>query len=663
MMLPTTRTASYQVHSNLPEAHHCRSDHNFVSQHYARPPIAPLITGRRSPCWRPNPSWPSSPAEKRNLHAQARLSRPVSPFEGSLEAFGCCTSLAPSAVSSPSPSGSSICELVSFDLITRDAYMAALLRSAGPTTVPLPTAPPSPAFSDFPSGSQDGDVEPLALEHVKIPGVPSPIFSGSVESQLRAVLRNVDVDECDANGENAFFVADLSEVYRQHIRWLRALPRIIPFYAVKCNPDPHVLRLLAAMGTGFDCASNGEINAVLEMGISPSRIIYANPCKAASFVRNAAANGVSLTTFDNIDELHKMKRFHPNCKLVVRILTDDSKSACQLGLKFGAPLDVVPKLLAKARELELDVVGVSFHVGSGCYDPNSFADAVARARRAFDYGRDAGYTFDLLDVGGGYDHVNFETIADVLRPALDEHFPDADFAPGGTRVEGKTHGLRIIAEPGRYYVQKAYTLACNIIAKRDGRSDDEREETEQGEPDCRSGTKDDDDDKPQIMYYQNDGVYGAFNNTMFDHQSVEAKVLTLQRKFVYENSSGRPSQLHTPSMLPPALHATTTTTTSSSSADSLTRHRSTVRPCSIWGPTCDSIDLVVKLARLPEDLEVGDWLVYEDMGAYTICASSCFNGLRRSEVRYTFGGGDSLAAAHDAAQVRELLMGFSKCAA
>lgn len=549
------------------------------------------------------------------------------------------------------------------DLITRDAYMAALLRSAGPTTVPLPTAPPSPAFSDFPSGSQDGDVEPLALEHVKIPGVPSPIFSGSVESQLRAVLRNVDVDECDANGENAFFVADLSEVYRQHIRWLRALPRIIPFYAVKCNPDPHVLRLLAAMGTGFDCASNGEINAVLEMGISPSRIIYANPCKAASFVRNAAANGVSLTTFDNIDELHKMKRFHPNCKLVVRILTDDSKSACQLGLKFGAPLDVVPKLLAKARELELDVVGVSFHVGSGCYDPNSFADAVARARRAFDYGRDAGYTFDLLDVGGGYDHVNFETIADVLRPALDEHFPDADFAPGGTRVEGKTHGLRIIAEPGRYYVQKAYTLACNIIAKRDGRSDDEREETEQGEPDSRSGTKDDDDDdKPQIMYYQNDGVYGAFNNTMFDHQSVEAKVLTLQRKFVYENSSGRPSQLHTPSMLPPALHATTTSSSSSSSADSLSRHRSTVRPCSIWGPTCDSIDLVVKLARLPEDLEVGDWLVYEDMGAYTICASSCFNGLRRSEVRYTFGGGDSLAAAHDAAQVRELLMGFSKCA-
>ncbi len=77
-------------------------------------------------------------------------------------------------------------------------------------------------------------------------------------------------------------------------------------------------------------------------GINPARIIYANPCKAASFVRHAAANNVGLTTFDNADELDKMKRYHPSCKLVIRILTDDSKSACQLGLKFGAPLDSVP---------------------------------------------------------------------------------------------------------------------------------------------------------------------------------------------------------------------------------------------------------------------------------------------------------------------------------
>lgn len=501
----------------------------------------------------------------------------------------------------------------------RSTSMVDFTRITAPVESHLFTAPPSPELlPSFDSAARcaDGAVPTIDVDHLKVPGSKLPVYSGSIQQQLRSILGNVNVDECDANGENAFFVADLSEIYRQHLRWIRALPRIVPFYAVKCNPDPHVLRLLAAMGTGFDCASNGEIHSVLDLGVSPSRIIYANPCKAASFVRNAAANNIGLTTFDNIDELYKMKKFHPTCKLVVRILTDDSKSACQLGLKFGAPLDVVPKLLAKAQELDLDVVGVSFHVGSGCYDPNSFADAIARARKAFGYGREAGYTFDFLDVGGGYDHENFETIANVLRPAIDEYFPDAEFAPGGSLVQNKPHGLRIIAEPGRYYVQRAFSLACNIIAKRDGRSEEAEEEPKVAQPAS--------EEKPEIMLYQNDGVYGAFNNIMFDHQSVTPKVLTLGRRFAYGN-------------------------------EEQVVHSRRLRPCSVWGPTCDSIDLVRKVCHLPEDLEVGDWLVYENMGAYTICAASTFNGLQRSEVRYTLGAA-SYTGHGDAERVRQLLM-------
>ncbi|MCO5573078.1 hypothetical protein L7F22_026843 [Adiantum nelumboides] len=265
---------------------------------------------------------------------------------------------------------------------------------------------------------------------------------------------------------------------------------------------------------------NGEINSVLDLGISPSRIIYANPCKAASFVRNAAARNVGLTTFDNADELYKMKRFHPKCKLVVRILTDDSKSVCQLGLKFGAPLDNVPRLLAKAKELDLDVVGVSFHVGSGLLRSGQLRDAVGRARKAFDMGREHGYTFDFLDVGGGYAHDNFEPIAGVLRRAIDDYFPDQDFAPGGKLVEGKQNGLRIIGEPGRYYVQRAFALAANIIARRDGKSD------EAGEEPVKKTSLEKRKEKPEVMYYQNDGVYGAFNCILFDHQEVHPKVLT-----------------------------------------------------------------------------------------------------------------------------------------
>ena len=158
-------------------------------------------------------------------------------------------------------------------------------------------------------------------------------------------------------------------------------------------------------------------------------------------------------TFDNTDELYKIARVHPGAKLVVRILTDDSKSLCRLGLKFGAPLVTVPALLAKAKELNLNVVGVSFHVGSGCFDSNAFSDAVMRARMAFDMGKEAGYSFTLLDVGGGFEDPTFEATASVLRTAIDEYFPARD-------------SIRIIAEPGRYYVAKAFSLAANIIARR-----------------------------------------------------------------------------------------------------------------------------------------------------------------------------------------------------
>ncbi|KAI9449694.1 hypothetical protein F5148DRAFT_1291306 [Russula earlei] len=134
---------------------------------------------------------------------------------------------------------------------------------------------------------------------------------------------------------------DLSHVYNPHQRWTRCLPEIDPFYAVKCNPDSYVLRLLAELGLGFDCASNAEIS------------------QAESFVKNAATHGIDMMTFDNADELYKIARANPMAKLVLRIFTDDSKSF-RLGLKFGAPLVSVPGLLAKENGLGFDVIGISF---------------------------------------------------------------------------------------------------------------------------------------------------------------------------------------------------------------------------------------------------------------------------------------------------------------
>ncbi|KAI8087831.1 pyridoxal-dependent decarboxylase [Gilbertella persicaria] len=412
--------------------------------------------------------------------------------------------------------------------------------------------------------------------------VPSPdvnVHNQSVREVIQAKLDSISNQKWETDQENAFFVGDLGEVFRQHLRWKALLPRIEPFFAVKSNPDPMVVKLLASLGCGFDCASKQEIQQVLDYGVDPSRIIYANPCKQASFIRYAAQQSVCRMTFDNAEELYKIKKLYPDAELVLRILTDDSMSLCQLGLKFGAPLHTVQDLLQTARDLDLNIVGVSFHVGSGCLDENAFGDAVLRARKVFDQAEQMGYKLSLLDVGGGFpgadvqDGITFEKVAAVLGPVVDRCFDPS---------------IRVIAEPGRYYVASAFTICTNIIGRR----------TTLPPPPAASNYEEQLVEQ-KYMYYVNDGMYGSFNCIIFDHQVVRPKVLMRNEEFTYGQEV---EEIHYDS--------------------------------SVWGPTCDSIDCLNKSTRLPT-LEPGDWLYFENMGAYTICAASQFNGFRKSEVIYT----------------------------
>ncbi|KAL4810973.1 pyridoxal-dependent decarboxylase [Aspergillus unguis] len=372
---------------------------------------------------------------------------------------------------------------------------------------------------------------------------------------LKKRAAEVDTDQCAPGEEDAFYVADMGEVYRQHLRWKMNLGRVRPFFAVKCNPDPEVLRLMAKLGNGFDCASKAEIDMALETGIDPSRIIYAQPCKTKSYLRHAAKVGVKQMTFDNADELYKIKACFPEAELYLRILTDDSTSLCRLSMKFGASLDVARQLLELAHELDLKVVGVSFHVGSGAEDPKAFLKAVQDARLVFDQAAEIGHELHTLDVGGGFTGDTFEKFAGVLSEALENYFPPH---------------IRVIAEPGRYYVGTAFTLAANVIARRDVQDPDE--------PIMDS-----------YMIYLNDGVYGNFSNIIFDHQHPEARILSC------------------------ASSARTTAVPEEVSY-------------SIWGPTCDGIDVISQKSLLPGLLDVGDWLYFEDMGAYTKCSATRFNG-------------------------------------
>lgn len=478
--------------------------------------------------------------------------------------------------------------------LSRSPFMAQLARSPArsytkPAAFPELTSPKGLFSGPLPTPAHKVEARPVRPSVVVPQSTPLPsvIHSGSIIDNFHAALRAIDMDECDAHGENAFFVCDLAEVHRQILRWNRELgERVQAFFAVKSNPDPFVLKLMAAHGLGFDCASQPEISSALALdGVDgASRIIYANPCKAPSFIRHAANNGVDLMTFDNADELKKVKKYHPNARMVLRILTDDSGSLCRLGLKFGAPLSEVRGLLRKAKELGVAVSGISFHCGSGCKDPALFGDAIRRARWAFDVAAEEGFALDLLDIGGGFEDANFELIAAILRDAINEHFP-------------REGGVRIIAEPGRYFVSEAFELATNIIARRAAR---EGTNTDEDLANDFEMDVEDDEAQPTTMYYINDGVYGSFNGGMFDHQIFHPAVLSLADK------------------------------------DELNAPEPVMEECSVWGPTCDSIDLIQGKAVLPTNrVQVGDWLRWEKMGAYSICAASQFNGFRQSEVRYT----------------------------
>ena len=125
-----------------------------------------------------------------------------------------------------------------------------------------------------------------------------------------------------------------------------------------------MLALLAALGTGFDCASPAEIELVRAMGVGPERIIYAHCCKMPRDLAHAAGVGIQLTTFDTEAELVKVAKLHPNVGLVLRIRADDPAARCNLGDKYGAEEDEIEPLLCAAKALNLNVCGISFHGAS-----------------------------------------------------------------------------------------------------------------------------------------------------------------------------------------------------------------------------------------------------------------------------------------------------------
>ncbi|EDV28385.1 uncharacterized protein TRIADDRAFT_53993 [Trichoplax adhaerens] len=346
----------------------------------------------------------------------------------------------------------------------------------------------------------------IRMERVEI--VPNLSLQELIEKKTTAMDQQFKDD--------SFMLVNIGNIIERYREWKMRLPNVEPFYAVKCNNDPVLLRILINLGVNFDCASMAEMQLILDAGVHPDRIVYANTIKAVSHLRFAKENNINHTVFDNEDELHKIKKYHPNAKLALRICPDmkSCESRFQLGIKFGAPERDVAHLLKVARSLSLDVMGVSFHVGSDCLNPIGYEKAIIASKKIFKLAEKFGYHFKELDIGGGFTassalEMTFEKAAVTISKALQEHFPPES-------------GVRIIAEPGRFFPTRAYTIVLNIIGKRVVRKgNNDPFDLEHENAHLYENTS----DIEKVLYYVNESVYGSIGFITLDPTLIILKPL------------------------------------------------------------------------------------------------------------------------------------------
>jgi ornithine decarboxylase len=350
------------------------------------------------------------------------------------------------------------------------------------------------------------------------------------------------------------FVIDHDELRKNYRQFRRYLPRVQAYYAVKANPDPAIVHTLFLEGASFDVASMPEFMIVHEnIKHLPARdrqawiwdkIIYANPNKPVETLEELNQYK-PLVTFDNLEEVRKIRRHAPNAGLALRLKVPNTGAMVELSSKFGAAPGEAVDLILAADRAGLVVEGISFHVGSQTTNFENYVQALHLAAGVFQEARDRGYTkMNLVDIGGGFPAPYdasvrpFRELAKVINGEIDRLFPPE---------------IQILAEPGRFLAASAGYAVSKVIGKavRDGK----------------------------MCYYINDGVYHTYSGVIFDHCKYPVRAFKKGKTQI----------------------------------------------CSVFGPTCDALDVVSMAESLP-NLERDDFVYSTNIGAYSHASATYFNG-------------------------------------
>jgi ornithine decarboxylase len=250
-------------------------------------------------------------------------------------------------------------------------------------------------------------------------------------------------------------VVDLDVVRENYLGFAKALPAARVFYAVKANPAPEILNLLADLGSCFDTASTAEIEQALAAGASAERISFGNTIKKEKDIARAYALGVRLYAVDCEAEVEKIARAAPGAKVFCRILCDGSGAEWPLSRKFGCAPEMAARVLERARALGLVAHGLSFHVGSQQKNPRMWDRALKTCAEIFRDLAERGIQLQMINLGGGFPTRYTKSVPGVkaygqaIFRSLSRHF--------GNQLP------ETIIEPGRGMVGNAGIIEAEIV--------------------------------------------------------------------------------------------------------------------------------------------------------------------------------------------------------
>lgn len=253
-----------------------------------------------------------------------------------------------------------------------------------------------------------------------------------------------------------FIVYDLETVKKNYQETVTAFPGANVFYAMKANAHPFILQTLAKEQSGFEVASLTETKRILTLGVPAKKIMCLHPIKSPVFLRYLQKQNIDLMAVDCFEEVDKVARFAPNAKLIVRITVDNTGSGWALNGKFGLDPARALSLFTYIAKKNLTPYGLTFHVGSQCFDETNWQKAIRRCADVWRVAKKAGISLQLLSLGGGL-AVKYNKPAPrvshtgaLVIKTIKQYFPDY-----------KKMDLSI--EPGRAIVATAGTLVTSVV--------------------------------------------------------------------------------------------------------------------------------------------------------------------------------------------------------